>query len=507
MGIKDLISSRLKSKSTTHGIYLGSPEAEAEATGSSRIPLYEVYEDYHGLINSITHEKFIILGRKGSGKSAFAEYINEFSKNDANTFCGFIKKTEINLEKIVQIGSDTGINFDKSSLFKWLILTNILKLFSENKVIENNKNFNLLKQFLDKNSGYINIKGTDIKELIETKGFDINIEYLKRFFRTKLNRKLEIRSEKAPFYKLIPDLESVVESVLTSEEERNNDNQYFLFFDDLDIDVSSKDKASIDSIVELLRVAKYINNELFGKNNLKSKVIILLRDDISQVISHYADTAKIISSYATSIDWYQDRQMKHGNELNINLRKFINKRIAVAFAKAGTEYNTDDPWLSLMTENGEGKTQFKYIIDHTLYRPRDLLLIFKVFENYEYELPIKHYETKDLLKMFASEFIQEIKNELSFHYSTNQIGMIFNFLEDLYRKQPSTYDEAINLVKNNCTDLSEAELLKRLFYYSVIGSHNEGYVQFKFRNPNVSFDKEKKIILHNTFPFYFDNVY
>ena len=122
MGLKDLLSSRKNSKFTSRDIYLGSPEAEAEATSSSRISLYDVYEDYHGLIQSIMHEKFIILGRKGSGKSAFAEYVYEFSKRDPNTFCGFIRKTEINLERIVQFGIDSGINIEKGSLFKWLIL-------------------------------------------------------------------------------------------------------------------------------------------------------------------------------------------------------------------------------------------------------------------------------------------------------------------------------------------------------------------------------------------------
>ena len=50
-------------------VFLGSPEAEAEATSNSRMPLTEVYEDFHDLLEGLSGEKFIIVGRKGSGKS------------------------------------------------------------------------------------------------------------------------------------------------------------------------------------------------------------------------------------------------------------------------------------------------------------------------------------------------------------------------------------------------------------------------------------------------------
>ena len=53
---------RSKSNST---LFLGSPEAEAEATQNSRLSLFSVYEDYHNLVEQISHEKFIVVGRKG----------------------------------------------------------------------------------------------------------------------------------------------------------------------------------------------------------------------------------------------------------------------------------------------------------------------------------------------------------------------------------------------------------------------------------------------------------
>jgi len=42
------------------------------------------------------------------------------------------------------------------------------KLFAHNAAIEDNKDYELLRQFLQKNSGYISIKDFEIKSLIES---------------------------------------------------------------------------------------------------------------------------------------------------------------------------------------------------------------------------------------------------------------------------------------------------------------------------------------------------
>ncbi len=216
-------------QSENGSILLGSPEAEAEALPNSRVPLSKVYEDHCDLIGALANEKFIVVGRKGAGKSAFAEHICSIAEDQANLFARFIRQGESNLEQIVQIGIENGHEIEKENLYKWLILTNILKMFSDNQAAQNAKEYDLLKHFISKNSGYIDVRESEVKELIKKQGFDININYLKRFFTSKMNKSLEIRQEKAPFYKLIPHLKEVLLKVLTSHSERENNNSYVLF--------------------------------------------------------------------------------------------------------------------------------------------------------------------------------------------------------------------------------------------------------------------------------------
>lgn len=492
-------------------IYLGAPEAEAEATFNSRLSLFDVYEDYNGLFHELSHEKFIILGRKGTGKTAFGEYIQHLAGKDPNLFCTFVKKNDTNLEHIVQIGQDCGHPVQIEALFKWVILTRILRMFTENQAIQDNKSYNLLREFLKKNSGYVDVRNTELKELVTKQGFDINIEYLRRFFTSKYNKSVDIKSEKAAFYKILPHLEEIITKVLTSDEERKNGNSYIIFFDDLDIGLSHKNQTNIDSLISLLRVSKYINNDIFGKHNVASKVIILLRDDIATSVSgHNADTAKIFTSYSTRIDWYQYELLKPGAIDTPNILKFINKRIANCFSKLSMDFNADNPWFSLV-EDQPNRAQFKYIIDHTLFRPRDLLLFFKALSETPYELPLNRYDVNNLLNKYSREFLQELKNELTFYYDSNQIIMIINALREIQKSSPCSFTTACKLINEHCSNIEPEELLEKLYGYSIIGNiTTSGYVSFKFRehekgSESGSIDKSKSIILQKAMKNYLSN--
>ena len=503
-------------------VFLGSPEAEAEALPNAKLPLSMVYKDHNNLIPALADVKFIIVGRKGSGKSAFAEHMCSLAEDNGNMFTRFIRQGESNLEHIVQIGADHGHEIERENLYKWLILTNILKMFSENSAVSNNKDYEALKQFLSKNSGYIDIRESEVKELIKKQGFDISIEYLKRFFRSKMNKSLEIKQEKAAFYKLIPHLKEVVTKVLKSYEERTNKNSYVIFFDDLDINFSVDDENSVNSLISLLRVSKEINNELFASNNLDSKVVILLRDDIKKDLSaRTSDTAKIFSSYAVNINWYQDEyNSQNESEKNLHIRKFLNSRIKHALRAANIKLNKNDPWKSLVEEpfknsDENNKTSFKYILDHTLFRPRDLLLFFKPLSTHKYNLPLSKSDVNHLIGRYCEELINELKNELSSFYTSNQIATIFNAFGEISsicqgrHKRGVTYEEAIKIIESNCSGVTPHDLIEDMYSRSLLGNmaHN-GYVYFKHREPSTDtydFNRKLDVTVHSALRVYCSN--
>jgi len=505
--VKEKKSQNNRSKGiTTEGFFIGAAEAEGEANNTT-ITLSEVFEDFLDIINQINNEKFIITGRKGSGKSALGEYIYSLANSDANVFSTFVKKSDIDIEQIVQIGIDNGNAFQQELLFKWVILTHLLKLISENQKVTKYGEMKDLKQFLSRNRGFIDIKKNEVKEVIKENGGLINIEYFKRFYTAQFSKKIAIKESKAEFYKLLPYLEESVLAILR----KDTDNNYILIFDDLDIGYSKSEK-SLLVLCDLLRVAKYYNNEIFGRNELNSKIVILLRNDIVKHLRFHADTAKIFASYSVELNWYEEAYRPQ--EDSLKLKQFINKRIRINFQKKGIVIKTDKPWESFINENdfipfnSSNKSSFKYIIDHTFFRPRDLILFFKDIDKYKFPIPISRNNINILIGNYSDLMVHEIQNELSALFDSRQIQLIFEILKQYENKRPFSYSTIVSHLKDVGFIYPE-EVVEELFYYSLIGNMNDNLeVTFKFREKGGELCKinpSEKFILHNILKVYFKN--
>ncbi|MFJ5477808.1 P-loop ATPase, Sll1717 family [Pectobacterium carotovorum] len=493
-------------KKEKNAIYIGAPEAEAESLPTSKVHLRDVYEDLHNLYEELSDEKFILIGRKGCGKSAFAEYTYLSAIEKPNLFCSFVSQDNLSLETLVQLGSENNSEHTKDHLFKWLIYTNIIKMFFENEAAAQANGYKLLQEFLKKNSGYIDINTGEIVELIKKHSFEVSIEQFKRFFKGRFNTDIQIKESRAAFYKLIPHLEKVVVEVLTSELNTANENSYALFFDDLDIDFDANDDSSTDTLIQLIRTCKHVNNTVFAKNNALAKVIILIRDDVERLLSmQAADISKVFSSYSTRLSWSDDDYSGKSDENGLAIKKMINKRISNAFHQAGLQIkNQDTPWESLIDDDFSPKTSFKYVCDHTLIRPRDLILFFKPLESGYYSIPLSKSDVNQLLGRYSAELVKELSNELSSFYTPIQIQNIFDALKDISSKYDCTYSEAVEFIEKNCSNLPSEKLLQELYDRSIIGgiSGANGYAHFKHRTSKkdaheYKIDPTAKIIVHS----------
>lgn len=483
----------------TGGFCIGSPEAEAEAT-NAQIKLEVLFEDYLDVVSQLDNEKFIILGRKGCGKTAIGEYIYRMSLQEPNVFCKFVKKSDVDIEYLVQIGKNLGVTLEYQALYKWVVLTQLITLFFENEKLKSNSRLENLKKFIERNRGFVDIDKNQVSEIVKNKGWEIRIEYLNRIF----DHKISTKESKAPFYKIIPYLEEAVIKVMKDDSE----NSYFLIFDDLDVGFNANSNESIETTIGLLRTSRYYNNDVFGRNELDSKIILLLRDDISRALMYNADTAKMLSSYSIKLDWYED--CFRDNELRIKLRKFINKRISKNFIMKGIIVNDkNDPWKSFVDENqfSGSKTGFKYVLDQTFYRPRDLIVFFRDISDLQFELPISKGDLDILKKKYASEALNELTNELSLIFSKNDIQCIWSALRYFNNRSRFSYDELKEKLQINNISVDVDEVINNLFDYSIIGNiSDKNKVSFKFREKDYltcGINKDEKFILHYVLQTYF----
>jgi hypothetical protein len=505
---KKLTSPETPANGTTINFFIGTPEAEGELTLNSKMKLGEIFGDYLKVFPELQTEKFIITGRKGAGKSAIAEYIHFTAGNEANVFCDFIKTRDLDSQKIVQIGKENGLIIEEKLLFEWLILTKLIKLIVTDQSLQSTKEVKDLRQFLEKNSGLIDIKNYEISEIVKSKELNVNIEYFKRAFTTLFKRGINIKEHKAPFYKILPHLNEVVIKLL--RDNIKNDNEYFLIFDDLDIGFKENNFHTIETITNLLRVAKDYNIDYFGKSGLSAKVIILLRDDIKRIIvKHNADTAKLFSSYEIPLIWYEQEKFRD-DENSLGLKQLINKRIEINFKREKMVYSETDPWATLIkTDIQYNGSSFKYVIDHTFFRPRDLILFFKTLPQHAFKIPLKYFDIQKLLNSYVEEQMLELRNELSSVFTPNDITNIFVALKNLKRKQPLEMNDFIEEFIEVGVEYDPMLTLLHLFNYSLVGNFDGNKVHFKHREKReepskINFDIN--FIYHKSLEIYLKNM-
>lgn len=232
-----------------------------------------------------------------------------------------------------------------------------------------------------------------------------------------------------------------------------------------------------------------------------------MRTDIKKHLIYSADMPKIFSSYETGLRWYEE--FYRYDETKLLLRQFINKRISVNFQEKGLDINNNDPWTSFVDEKsfyGE-KTGFKHIIDHTFFRPRDLILFFKDIGNLDLRLPISSSDVNNILMdRYARDMVTDIKGELSVNYDADEIEKIFNALRECYGtyRKPFKHSTLVSELQSYGLD-NTVKIISDLFDYSLIGNY-DGNVGFKYRETPgqiVELNTESSFILHYVIQTYF----
>lgn len=483
MGILDKIKRDNSNKETTFGFYFGATEAEGEIKAGIQNFQY-FFEDYLNILPQLQNGKFIFTGRKGAGKSAIAKYIKDTADKEENSFSDLIRLKDIEIEKIVQIEELESFEHKELIIFEWLILVRIIKLLILNKEGIYKKEYEKLTKFIERNSGVVGIDKFQISEMNLKQGIEVKFEVLQQAF-PSFSKYFNKKTNKAPFYKLINPLKEVVSKILSFQ--NNDGKEFWLLFDDLDINFKENNQKDIDKITELIRISKIFNTEIF--RNSGARILIFLRDDIKDILErHHTDTAKFFTSYEAELSWYNHEQFKI-DEDKTALKRFINKRIEQNFKANKLEFSKSSPWNSLFVNDlneFQQKTAFKYIIDFTYYRPRDLILFLKPIGENEYMYPIQPNIVKNLIKRYLNENLRELKNELAIYFDSNEISSLINVLRTMAQRYgPMSFSDLETEIGKYEFNKKTGEILKILSSYSItIPKDKQGQLHFNYREEN-----------------------
>lgn len=474
----------LGKKGTTKDFFLGKPDADAEGNSNGHLSFDNFFEDFVDITSNINSGRFIILGRKGAGKSAYVKWVMDRQENDLETYADKIKGEDLKLQQLLQ-NLPAEVDERHSLLFEWVIQMKLIELIAKSTRASSSDGVTALKKFFQDNSGLMTLDGLSTTSMKKTRDLTIDLSSISRLLPLKWSRTTEKNLERPLFYAFIPTLREILKTTFAYQD--LSDIDFALMFDELDYKFNLRDSTAKTQLMDLVRITRNYNVDYLKNTNVK--ILIFMRDDIGRALDGIAnDKSKIFESHSYTINWY-DPIDAGTDEKEVKLRKFINKRLKANFDYLGFPCNHKDPWLSFVKNNDKKiyrqKTAFKHILDHTFYRPRDIINIFGKVGEHTLRLPLSPNDIMKLLREYARRNYSEITDELSVIYDSQQMKAFTSAISSLCKHHsPIPYTKVIQAL--NASHLGKAEL-ETLVAYSIIAPYDAknklNYFNFREAHP------------------------
>ena len=464
-------------------IYLGENDGKKEAIYRNDFERYfiDIDDNYEKLKQD---KYFLVLGRKGSGKTYLGQYIKKKSESDPLHFCDVSSYKNFQFQELVQLKTGDITPNEYYEIWRWLLLLDIGKqCIKDNGIPECDAKEKLIS-FFDANYNSTEI---DAKKIVEiTKKQQVRGGFLKSFIDVTGGEKLE----KGTYLDYIDDLESVVFEVLSKSQ-----SKYTIIYDELD-DRFRDDEYYRHSIISLLKAADHINLKAL-ENSAKTKIIILLRTDIFSIFND-PDLNKIKRVNTLKIDW--------GTRVAVS-----SPLIGMVVSKAKTSsvlmsvLSDEEVFRSLFPQDVNRINPERYMLERSFFRPRDIITILNlIIEKYPDSNYFGWKGFLDVKKDYSEYLLDEIRNEMYGHYSDKDIDSVFKLLKN-YNKHFVEYKELKEYMNKNEFHYRELDLEKMLiglFRFNAIGNkwYNEykhkQYYTWAHREEKADLDLDKTMVIH-----------
>jgi hypothetical protein len=270
----------------------------------------------------------------------------------------------------------------------------------------------------------------------------------------------------------------------------NPRHKYYLCFDELDFGFEPDNRDYNHRLVGLIRAAVDVNRKAKEANRNLS-VIIFLRDDIYKTIN-FEDKNKILAPQQLNVSWGQDGDSN-------TLKELMEKRFHVLLSGRSAI-----KWSDIFDEEREmpgRQNKYNYICDRTFLRPRDMIAFCNhTLAKYKSKKgDTNKFSNDDVLQgeQQYSEFLyNELEDEIHKHFPSyrNVFGCLRE-VEYLGFSMKQFEDAWSRSVEQNPSSLSTAQALEFLYNFSIIGFHQRGgsgggtKLSWKYKNVMRMFDK------------------
>lgn len=456
--------------------------ASAEQEGA-RFPdlLLKGYFDLHDIsLHALDSDEFLILGYKGSGKTAVAERLKLLYDGNSHIFINSLNLEDFPYTTFSEIVKGNEAPEAKyPTAWSWLLLINLLGSFERDQGMRPDEpaafgdTLNALREM-----GLLPVSG--LPRLVRST--------TKRTFKLSIPKFLERSWETQD---LSVDIPSYVDNLKRLVTGLHTQSKHVLILDGLDEIVTLK-LAQWDSLGALVFEVNRLNS-LFRMNSVPAKIILLCRTDIFELLRG-ANKNKIRQDSATELNWYADPK----TPMQSLLVKIANLRATLTF---GVETDLFD---ELFPKKTFGRSTAKIILDTTRHTPRDFLQLLKYIQSCCTGNAVNSGNVRSGLRKYSIEyFLPEIVDELDGYATAEEIKEFFQIVGSL-RSREFSAKQVYEALENDATILTKNQvdyIFRALFECSAIGNvqRREGggrFLTYRFRNRHATFNIKERLMLH-----------
>ncbi|MHA7965016.1 P-loop ATPase, Sll1717 family [Paenibacillus sp. CAU 1782] len=470
--------------------------------------LFDYFIQSESLKRIRDEKRRVVIGRKGSGKTAIYKFLSKEAKNKltaALLFRDYPWKVHDRFANDMVSDRETYVNS-----WDFLIYVELAKLLVED--IDNYGFFQKFKvrkiqKWLKRSWGSVRFNH---RETMNPKNWDFS------FSPSVMGNSLGSVSRGESAQRLGSTLGEINKKLLSNLIPLlQNDRQYILLFDELDLSYDPNDANYLSRIKGLL-LSAYSINSYFQIHNDNVKVYIFLRSDIYEILD-FQDKNKITDNHVEYLNW----DPKDENA-NLSLKKLAAKRIQENIKQADESFSYN--WGKIFEPANIGRNQLKwnFISDQTFLRPRDLIKLLNLsLEEAQKRLrlgpgsqdAIINRDIHNVRKDYSDYLYSELKDEVGAKYK--DFDSYLEVLRDMHKTvfTIENYEASFEVcaVRLKMQENSST-VLERMYEFSVVGFYKPGgggyggaTYCFRYTDPKIKFNpKASNYKVHPGFKEYLE---
>lgn len=469
-------------------LFIGNPDGLSEARNKKFDTLFYNKNNKYQLLQSDT-SKFIITGRKGTGKTLLGKYYERRQSED-NVFSKYIDKDDVLFIQLQAIGNGNIPQNERAAFSQYAILSQMGKILldNRNKIINKSsiiKKYSTYKKILklSKLLKQQTLYGFNLKEISLNNSSSVTGEYSQNSAKINAKRQQDNtkKYEKAPYYQYLDEIQKLIIQLLVIF-------PIAIIIDDLD---EYDEKISENSdfakfLSKFIEVTYKINIEIVAVSP-KSKVVLLFRSDLLKLLhSVSTNLNKFTVNSVINLNWLEKPYT--GEAYNNSLMDMLLNKIRVSCPEFGCLDNRE-LFARMFPPQIKGIDTLKYLLNYSHGRPRDIVNMLNIIiQRYPNEKTFKNIMFLETEAEYSRAFCNELKNEMSLYYESNYIDDCFHTISLIHRNNfwPSDVDKVIASSKNRIPSITDvSKMLEILYKFGIIGNArkvdtNQKKVEFKY---------------------------